>query len=226
MRTHLSRRVWAVAAGAIVVAVGLLVAAAQVDHIGPRSDGRATGAAGLRHLPWQQADPGRPGWIGRMGRGGLRGGGTITQIGGDTLTLRTQAGTETVTTSSTTQYLEARRSISFSDLKVGDTVRVLAAPGSARPATPGTGTVAARRIVVVEPVLAGRVQSIDGDTVTLVGRRGQLLTVTLTGVTSYFTGMQPATRAALTAGTRVVATGTQDSPTHLTADAVTVLPAR
>ena len=131
-----------------------------------------------------------------------------------------------MTTSNATQYVKERRSIPFADLKVGDVVRVVAAPGTARPATPGTGTVAAQRIVVMEPVLAGRVQSIDGDTVSLVGRDGELLPVTLTGATAYFTGMQPATRSALAVGDRVVAAGTQDSLTHLTADTVTVLAAR
>jgi Domain of unknown function (DUF5666) len=226
MRTHLSRRVWVIVVGAIVVAVALMVAAAQVDHIGPRGASQSTGATGMPHARWQPAGPGPLGWMRPMARGGLRGGGTITQISGGTLTLRTQTGTETVTTSGTTQYLKARRSISLADLKVGDVVRVVAAPGAARPATPGTGTVAAQRIVVVEPVLAGRVQSIDGDTVTLVDRDGRLLTVTLIDATTYFTGTQTATRSALAVGSRIVAAGSQDSLTHLTADAVTVLPAR
>lgn len=226
MRTHLSRRVWVVVAGAIVVAVALLVGAAQVDHLGLRSAGRSPGVATIPHAPWQPGGPGPLGRMGPLGGGRFGSGGTITQISGDTLTLRTQAGSETVTTSSTTQYLRARRSITLADLKVGDVVRVVAAPGTARPATPGTGTVAAQRIVVVEPVLAGRVQSIDGDTVTLTGRDGELLTVTLTDATRYFTGRQTATRSALTVGSRIMAAGSQDSLTHLTADMVSILPVR
>lgn len=166
-----------------------------------------------------------------MGRGGFGfgrmggGGGTITAINGSTLTLRTMAGTETVNTSGSTTYMKDRQTITFGDLKVGDVVHVVPAAGSARPATPGTGTVAASRIVVVEPMLMGRVTSIDGDTVNLVGRDGQELTVTLTDSTKYFNGAQSADRSAVTAGSRILAAGTQDSLTHLTANVVTILPA-
>lgn len=159
--------------------------------------------------------------FGRMGGGG----GTITAINGSTLTLRTMAGTETVNTSGSTTYMKNRQTISFGDLKVGDVVHVVPTAGSARPATPGTGTVDASRVVVVEPMLMGRVTSIDGDTVNLVGRDGQQLTVTLTDSTKYFNGAQSGDRSAVTAGSRILAAGSQDSLTHLTADVVTILPA-
>jgi hypothetical protein len=121
--------------------------------------------------------------------------------------------------------MKEHQSISFNDLKVGDVVHVVPDGGSAKPATPGTGTVSASRIVVVEPMLAGRVASIDGDTVNLVGRDGRELTVTLTGATRYYNGQQGADRSAVTVGSRIVALGSQDSLTHLTASTVTVLPA-
>jgi hypothetical protein len=159
--------------------------------------------------------------VGRMGGGG----GTITAINGSTLTLRTMAGTETVNTSGSTTYMKDRQTITFGDLKVGDVVHVVPTAGAARPATPGTGTVDASRIVVVEPMLMGRVSSVDGDTVNLVGRDGQMLTVTLTDSTKYFNGAQSADRSAITAGSRILAAGSQDSVTHLTASVVTVLPA-
>jgi hypothetical protein len=226
MRTHLPRRVWVVAIAAVVVALVLALAAARVERTGPQSHGGlVNGPVAIHHAPWSQGGPGPRGRVGRMGRTGVGTGGTITQITGSTLTLRTEAGTETVTTSSATQYIRERRSIPFSDLRIGDVVHVVAAPGAPGPATGGTGTIAAQRLVVVEPVLAGRVQGIDGDTGTLVGRDGQLVTVTLTDATRYFTGMQPAARSALTMGSRILVAGSQDSLTHLTADTVTVLPA-
>jgi Domain of unknown function (DUF5666) len=226
MRTHLPRRVWIVAAGAVILVLALAAAATLVDRVAFHRDGRLVGRVGVASPVQWGMRPGPMGLPGRMRRGAPGGGGTITQISGSTLTLRTEAGTETVTTSGSTQYTRERRGISLSDLRVGDVVRVVPVAGGARPATPGTGTVEAGRVVVVEPVLAGRVQSIDGSTVTLVGRHGELLTVTLTDATTYFTGAQAATRSALTSDSRIVAAGSQDSLTHLVADMVTVLPAR
>lgn len=205
----------------VVVAFAALVAASALTHHSRQ------GMAGARvfHAAPAQFQPG----AGRMGRahagfGGMAGG-TITQISGSTLTLRTEAGTETVDTTSATQYTRERQTIALSDLKVGDVVHVIPTAGAARPATPGTGTVTASRIVVVEPVLAGRVTAVDGDTVSLVGRDGRELTVTLTGATKYFNGAANADRSAVTVGSRIMAMGSQDSLTHLTAGVVTVLPA-
>jgi hypothetical protein len=207
----------------LVLAVVALTAASALTHHGRDGEDAALRKP-VAHAQFQPR-PGRMGGHGGFGvaRGGA--GGTITQISGSTLTLRTQQGTETVSTSGSTQYTRDRQSIAFSDLKVGDVVRVLPDAASAKPATPGTGTITASRIVVVEPMLAGRVAAIDGDTVSLVGRDGRELTVTLTDATRYFNGAQAADRAAVTVGSHLVAAGSQDSLTHLTASTVTVLPA-
>jgi hypothetical protein len=214
-------RIFATAGVLLALAVVALVAASALTH-GSRERGPEARLLPAAHA---QFHPG----FGRMGHRGLgfggAAGGTITQISGSTLTLRTEQGTETVNTSSSTQYMKEHQSISFNDLKVGDVVHVVPDGGSAKPATPGTGTVSASRIVVVEPMLAGRVASIDGDTVNLVGRDGRELTVTLTGATKYYNGQQGADRSAVTVGSRIVAMGSQDSLTHLTASTVTVLPA-
>jgi hypothetical protein len=202
--------------------VALTVASALTHHERDRAE------VALRqptaHAQFQPGH-GRMGGHGGFGlaRGG--GGGTITQISGSTLTLRTQEGTETVSTSGSTQFMRDRQSIALTDLKLGDVVRVIPDAASAKPATPGTGTITASRIVVVEPMLAGRVAAIDGNIVSLVGRDGRELTVTLTDATRYFNGAQGADRAAVTVGSHVVAAGSQDSLTHLTASTVTVLPA-
>jgi hypothetical protein len=207
----------------VLLAVGALVAASAIT--GHSRDG----AESVRLLPAAHAQfqPGGgrmghrgPGFAGRFG-----GGGTITQISGSTLTLRTEEGTQTVNTSGSTQYSRLRQTIAFGDLKVGDVVRVIPDASSAKPATPGTGTISASRIVVVEPMLGGRVVSIDGDTVNIVGRGGRELTVTLTDSTKYYTGQASADRSAITVGSHIVAAGSLDSVTHLTADMVTVLPA-
>jgi hypothetical protein len=178
----------------LALAVVALTAASALIHHGRDGDDAAVRQP-VAHAQFQPGH-GRIGGHRRFGvaRGG--GGGTITQISGSTLTLRTQQGTETVNTSGSTQYMKDRQSIAFSDLKVGDVVRVLPDATSAKPATPGTGTITASRIVVVEPMLAGRVTAVDGDTVSLLGRDGRELTVTLTDATRYFNGAQSADRAA------------------------------
>jgi hypothetical protein len=206
----------------VLAVVALTAASALTRHQRDRG-----GMALLRPAAHAQFQPGRGRMGGRGGFGIVRGGGggTITQISGSTLSLRTQQGTETVNTSGSTQYTKDRQSIAFSDLKVGDVVRVIPDAAAAKPATPGTGTITASRIVVVEPMLAGRVTAIDGDTVSLVGRDGRELTVTLTDATRYYNGPQGADRAAVTVGSHIVAAGSQDSLTHLTASTVTVLPA-
>lgn len=217
-------RVLVTAGVMLALAVVALTAASALTH-----HERDRGTVGMR-MPAAHAQF-QPG-MGRMGgpRGGFgfaRGGagGTITQISGSTLTLRTEEGTETVNTSGSTKYTKDRQTIAFSDLKVGDVVRVVPDASSAKLATPGTGTVTASRIVVVEPMLAGRVTAVDGNTVSLVGRDGRELTVTLTDATRYFNGAQTADRAAVAVGSHILAAGSQDSLTHLTATAVTVLPA-
>ncbi|MGH7749680.1 MAG: DUF5666 domain-containing protein, partial [Candidatus Dormibacteria bacterium] len=194
---------------------------------GALTHGSRGGAHSARLIPARPAQFHAGG--GRMGHPGMgffgASGGTITQISGSTLTLRTQQGTETVDTSNSTTYTKDRQTIAFSDLKVGDIVHVVPAAGAAKPATPGTGTISASRVVVVDPMLLGRVASVDGDTVNLVGRDGRELTVTLTGATKYYNGQASADRSAVTVGSRIVAMGTQDTLTHLTASTVTVLPA-
>ncbi|MHB8508295.1 MAG: DUF5666 domain-containing protein [Candidatus Dormibacteria bacterium] len=168
--------------------------------------------------PGPRGDPGGPG--GKHGHGG---GGTITSISGSSLTLRTERGTQTVTSASTTTYMKEQQVIHFSDLRVGDVVHVQGTPSSG--STPGTGTIAATAVNVAEPSLGGRVQSVSGDTYTLVGKDGALLTVTVTGSTRYYSAGQSSTRSAITTGSHVHAEGKQDSLTHLTADDLVLDPA-
>ncbi len=176
---------------------------------------------------------GGPGVGHRMGGGGFgRGhgfggrGGTITAVTATTLTLRTEQGTETVTTTPATSYARERVTVSRAQLNVGEVVRVDGTPSGSAMSAPGTGSVTATRVEVVLPVLAGRVASISGSTYTLIGPDGQLLTVTSTGSTRYYNAGSASTAAAVKVGTRVAAEGTQDSVTHLVADVIAVAPAR
>ncbi|MFN2569218.1 MAG: DUF5666 domain-containing protein [Candidatus Dormibacteria bacterium] len=217
--TRGTRRI-AIGGLAVGIGVGAMVAVTAATSPSPSP----TAAPGAPAGP--DASAARKGHHGGAVRRALMTGGTITAINGSSLTLRTEPGAETVTTSDATTYHREHDTIKFSDLHVGDIVHVRAAAGSTPSTAPGTGTVAAGAITVVVPALGGRVTDISGDTVSLVGRDGRLLTVTLTGGTKYYKGRDAADRAAITKDSRIRAAGAQDSLTHLTADVVTVLPDR
>jgi len=147
--------------------------------------------------------------------------GTVTKISGSTLTLRTISGTVTVTTTSKTTYSREDKTVKFGAVAVGDVVAVRGTRGSAPTAT---SPIAATAITIEVPSITGRVQSVSGDTVTLVTSDGQLDYVTLSGATTY-QGVRGATAsvASVKAGVYIVAQGSQVSLTTFTADDVQVL---
>ncbi|MGA8523161.1 MAG: DUF5666 domain-containing protein [Candidatus Dormiibacterota bacterium] len=156
--------------------------------------------------------------------GGFCGGetGTVTKISGSTLTLRTLAGTVTVTTSSSTTFSREEQQVHFSAVKVGDVVAVRGSRTGASPTA--TSPIAAKAITIEVPSFSGRVQSVSGNTVTLVTGDGQLEYVTLSGSTLYH-GVRgaSATSSSVKAGVFIVAQGTQVDLTTLKADDVQVL---
>lgn len=138
-------------------------------------------------------------------------------------------GTETVVLSSSTAYRKERQAISRSDLAVGDVVQVAGSPASSgsssSPQPPGTGTVDAKTVTVVEPTFSGRVLADRNGTMTLVGPEGQLLTVSTSGSTRYYEGTSTTSASAVSDGSHVMAEGTRTSITHLNADLVALMPA-
>jgi hypothetical protein len=148
--------------------------------------------------------------------------GTITKISGGTLTLRTLAGSVTVTTSTATKYSREGRQVKFSAVKVGE---VVAVRGS-RTGTTKTASspIAATAVTIEVPSISGRVQSVSGNTITLVTGNGQLEYVTTSGSTAY-QGVRGATASSssIKAGVYLIAEGTQTDLTHLSADQVQVL---
>ncbi|MGH9300481.1 MAG: DUF5666 domain-containing protein, partial [Acidimicrobiales bacterium] len=157
------------------------------------------------------------------GRRGHGSGGTITAIKGTTLTLRTENGTEAVDTSSSTTYTREMQTVGFAALKVGDIVHVAALPSTSggsngtTPPSPGTGTINASRVNIVQPRFVGRVASIDNGTYQLVGRDGRLFTVSTTSATRYYNGRSQAGASAVSVGSRVMAEGAKSSSTQMTA---------
>ena len=170
--------------------------------------------------PFAGAGFGGPSFFG----GGFCGGetGTVTKISGSTLTLRTLAGTVTVTTTSSTTYSREEQSVKLSAVKVGDVVAVRGKRSGTSPTA--TSPIAATAITIEVPSISGRVQSVSGNTVTLVTADGQLENVTLSGSTAYH-GVRgaSATESSIKAGIYIVAQGTQIDLTTLTADNVEVL---
>lgn len=170
--------------------------------------------------PFGGAGFGGPSFFG----GGFCGGetGTVTKISGSTLTLRTLAGTVSVTTTSATTYSRESQQVHLSAVKVGDVVAVRGSRTGTSPTA--TSPIAATAITIEVPSISGRVQSVSGNTVTLVTGDGQLAYVTISSSTAYH-GVRgaTATSSSLKAGVYIVAQGTQNSLTALSADSVEVL---
>ena len=163
---------------------------------------------------------GVPSFFGRGFCGGETG--TVTQVSGSTLTLRTLAGTVKVTTTSSTTYSREEHQVKLSAVKIGDVVSVRGQRTGTSPTA--TSPIAATEITIEVPSVTGRVQSVSGDTVTLVTGNGQLEYVTLSSSTAYH-GLRGASAAmsSIKAGVYIVAQGTQVSLTTLNADDVQVL---
>lgn len=164
------------AAGAGFAAVTGISAAATGSHA-------KTTKPGAHH-----ALPPGPGLGPMMGGGGE---GTITALAADTggtytLTLRTLAGNETVTTTSTTTVYGADlQTATLSSADVGLVASVQPVRGSG---TSSTSTITAASIRFVDPTVTGKVTNITANTYTLVGPDGQEITVTTTSSTYYLTG--------------------------------------
>lgn len=156
--------------------------------------------------------------------GGFCGGetGTVLKISGSTLTLRTLAGTVTVTTTSSTTYSREAQQVHLSAVKVGDVVAVRGSRTGTSPAA--TSPIAATAITIEVPSISGRVQSVSGNTVTLVTGDGQLAYITISSSTAYH-GVRgaAATSSSVKAGIYIVAQGTLVSLMTLNADDVEVL---
>lgn len=132
--------------------------------------------------------------------GGPGGEGTITAItaranGGDTLTVRTMGGDETVVTTTTTKVTGPDlQSATLSSSDVGRVVRVIGKP-PAGSATSGSGSGAAApteldavALRLVDPTVVGKVTAVGSNGYTLVGPDGQRITVTTSSSTRYVTG--------------------------------------
>ena len=192
---------------------------------GPPAAGRFFGRGGPGCGALAPGLPRGPAFDGAYGFGFACGDtGTVTQISGGTLTLRTLTGSVMVNTTSSTTYSKEGHPIALSGIHVNDVVRVRGARPSGTPTPPASPptTITAQAITVVMPTFAGRVVTVQGPTIFIVTGDGQMAYVYTTAATSYSMNGAASTLTAIVAGDYVAAEGTQTDLTHLTADDVTI----
>jgi Domain of unknown function (DUF5666) len=228
IRPHRLWRIGVVAASGLVLLISAALAfgASPAPSPGssqtPSSDGGRLGndgwlpAAGLLDPAGPLAlSPGKG--VDREFRLGRFGGVTITAINGSNLSLKTDDGwTRTIAVTSSTKITKGDRTITLSDLKVGDSIGF-----SQRRNDDGTYTIDA--IAVLIPRVAGTVSDVTSSGFTLKARDGTTWTITVTGSTTYTIGSASGSKADVKAGTNVVVSGEKGSTdTSLTAQSVQV----
>jgi hypothetical protein len=153
---------------------------------------------------------------GRGWRAGVAGPITITAVSGSNVSLETADGwTRTIAVTAETEITKGGEPIALGDLEVGDEVRL-------RQQRLDDGTYQVTAIAVVVPTVKGEVTAVTDTTMT-IERRGETRTVTLTSSTAYHLGRADGTKADVTVGRDVVATG-EVSGTTFTAIAVVIEP--
>jgi hypothetical protein len=218
------------------LAIGIAIVATLASLVGVllnlQRPATATAAAATA-TPSPSANPSKPHGGGPFfGRGGFgfapafggNGTGTVTGISSGTITLRTLTGTLTVNTTSSTTYTKEGKSITLSDIKVDDVVKVRPVHSSGTqtpPSTPPT-TITAQSIAVVLPTFFGRVDSVSGPTIFIVTSNGQMSYVVTTSGTTYTMNGSSASFSDVKTGDYITATGTQTDLKHLTAGQVVI----
>ena len=196
-------------AAAALVAAALLVFSTSASPGGTLAAGSGTGSSS-GHVPLMNG--GGPGFGGRgMGFGGI----TITEISGNSISLKTEDGwTRTITVDSGTTYTRSGATIALGDLKAGDAIGF-------RQTLESDGTWWIDAITVILPRAGGTVSKIDGSTITVTQRDGSTATIKVNGSTRYsVNGNDGAVLSDLKAGMFLVAEGTKNGDGSLTATSV------
>jgi hypothetical protein len=159
--------------------------------------------------PTRPAGPSSPAGHGRLPGRGPHGAGphghgpgalTVTQVSGNTITVKRPDGsTETITTTSSTVYTQAGEPASLSDITAGDTIRGQGTLNS-------NGTITATRIDIVLPSYHGLVVSVNGESIQIQDPTGTH-TIDVNSSTSYIRADQSVSRSAVTTGERIGAAG-------------------
>ena len=155
--------------------------------------------------------------FGRGGGGPGRGPITIRSINGNSLGLGTDDGwTRTIVVESTTTITKGGQPVALSTLSVGDEIRF-----SQKKNDDGTYKITA--IVVPTPKVAGKVTVVTDTMITVDGRGDTDKVIVVNGSTVYKLGKDAATKADVTVGDRITASGNV-SGTTFTAITVTIAP--
>ena len=153
------------------------------------------------------------GRINGNGNGGLKGNGTqrgpitIRAISGSQLSLTTEDGwSRTITVTPTTIITKGGQPAAVGDLKVGDQIRFSQTRNA-------DGTYAITAIAVPTPVAGGEVTAVGPSSISVQGRGGTTVVITVTNATVYELGKAPGSKADVKVGVKVIAQGTVSGDT-------------
>ena len=159
---------------------------------------------------------GRGNGLGRAngnGNGGLKGNGnqrgqiTIRAISGSQLSLATEDGwSRTITVTPTTVITKGGQPAAVGDLKVGDQIRFSQTRNA-------DGSYAITAIAVPTPTAGGEVTAVGPSSITVKGRAGATVVITVTDATVYQLGKTPGSKADVKVGVKVTAQGTTSGDT-------------
>lgn len=226
-----ARKSEAVRAG-MIVGTGLVVALGAAVAMGASPSATPSSAAGGQTQSQPAigtgagpAAPGGPGFEfgpggrkGGPGRGDGRGFGqiSVTAASGSSLSLATADGwTRTIAVTDATKVTKGGAAAARTDITVGDAIRF-----SQTPNADGTFTITA--IEIVQPHVAGTVTAVAADSLTITLRDGTSQTIKTTESTTYHVERADGTRADITVGAAIVATGEKATDGSLTAGSVWV----
>lgn len=138
--------------------------------------------------------------------------GQVTAINGNTITLSQgmKGHTVTVTTSDATKYYVGGKQVPATTLQVGDEIGVAGAVSNKT-------NVNATAIFIHEPMVAGKVTAINGNTITLQSKNNTVWTITVNSDTQYRKNGQPAALADVQVGSVIAVEGLKTGDNALTA---------
>jgi hypothetical protein len=142
-----------------------------------------------------------------------RTGGAVTAVGSDTFTVTVRGGTsETIHTTSKTTYRLEGKDATRGDVKVGSIIGAVGERSS-------DGTFTATAITIAVPMVAGTVDSVGADSLTITKRDGTKVTVHVGSSTKIrVAGVENATLKDVKAGMRILVRGLQRSDGSIDAD--------
>lgn len=188
-----SAKRWALTAGSAGLAAGLALGAtslASAESTPAPSDKRMERPMGHERGPGHQK-------LKHQMRGG---GGLVSAVGADSLTVRTPKGDKVIALTKDTTYYAGKVKASKSIVKTGGIVHVrLVDPRAASPV--------AAVVTVLPAHLGGWVTKVEGNTLTLTDHGGFTRTVRTSNATTYVKDGEAATAAAVTVGTMIRASG-------------------